>query len=171
MTSERNRESAKRQSPTGRTIRSAQRGSSLVELAFVLVFLLTVLFGIVDFSRALYTYHFVSNVAREATRWASVRGSACNAALTGCQPGGVGADGADIQAFVSNVSGMGLDPAKITSTTSWVAPPSGTPACTGPENLPGCVVKVQVNYDYQFIFPFLPAGFRMSSTSQMVISQ
>jgi Flp pilus assembly protein TadG len=169
MTSERNRESAKQESPTGKTIRPAQRGSSLVELAFVLVFLLTVLFGIIDFSRALYTYHFVSNVAREATRWASVRGFACNPALTGCQA--TSGPAGNVQAFVSNVSGMGLDPAKITSTTSWVAPPSGTPACTGPENLPGCVVKVQVNYDYQFIFPFLPAGFRMSSTSQMVISQ
>src|SRR5262249_53550139 len=55
--------------------RGAQRGSSLVEQAVVLVILLTILFAIIDFGRALYTYHFVSNAAREATRWASVRSS------------------------------------------------------------------------------------------------
>jgi hypothetical protein len=164
MTSERNRESAKRQRPTGRTIRPAQRGSSLVELAFVLVFLLTVLFGIIDFSRALYTYHFVSNAAREATRWASVRGA------TTSLPGGA-ADDVSVQALVSNVPGMGLDPAQITTLISWPIEPYSSPACAANIKNPGCVVQVQVHYTYTFIFPFLPSGFTMSSTSQMVISQ
>src|ERR1700730_4210240 len=167
MTDRRKRESPERKSPIRKTTRLAQRGSSLVELAFVLTFLLTVLFGIIDFSRALYTYHFVSNAAREASRWASVRGSSCNKALTGCPAGDV-----DVQTFVSNVSGMGLDPARITTATSWVAPPNGTAGCVPPPpDQPGCVVQVRVNYDYQFIFPFLPSGFTMSSTSRMVISQ
>ena len=51
------------------------RGSSLVEYAIVVPVLLTFLFGIMDFSRFLYTYHFIAEVAREATRYAVVRGS------------------------------------------------------------------------------------------------
>ena len=49
-------------------------GNGLVEYALVLMFLMSMLLGIVDFGRALYSYHFLSNAAREATRWAAVRG-------------------------------------------------------------------------------------------------
>jgi hypothetical protein len=146
------------------TKRSAERGTTLVEQALVLVLFLTVVFAIIDFGRALYTYHFVSNAAREATRWASVRGNACNAPDCPAKP-------SDVQTYVANVSGLGLDPAKLTATTTWIAPPNGVPGCDGHPN-PGCVVEVEVDYSYNFIFPFLPTGpLLMKSTSQMVISQ
>lgn len=149
------------------TFRRRERGSSLVEQALILTFLLSMLFAIIDFGRALYTYHFVSNAAREATRWASVRGLTCTGLSGGCP-----ADGGDVQTFVSNVSGMGLDPSKITATTTWVAPPNDSPACVSNPKNPGCVVKVNVQYEYQFFFPFLPTSpITMQSTSQMVISQ
>ena len=51
-----------------------ERGSTLVEFALVLIVLMVMMFGIIDFARALYTYHFVANVAREGTRYAIVRG-------------------------------------------------------------------------------------------------
>lgn len=144
-----------------------QRGSSLVELAFVLTFLLTVMFGIIDCGRALYTYHFVSNAAREATRWASVRGATCVGL-----PGGCPADKGDIQTFVSDVAGMGLDPKKIIATPNWIAPPNNSPTCISRNNNPGCVVEIQVQYPFQFFFPFLPTNpITMQSTSKMVISQ
>ncbi len=139
-----------------------QRGSVLVEQALVVTFLLTVIFGIVDVSRAAYAYHFVSNAAREATRWASVRSS--TSVLT------PSASQSNVQAYVSNVSGMGLDPSSISTTITWLAPPHGSPTC--PANKPGCVVQVTVNYSYTFYFPFLPtSSINMSSTSQMVITQ
>jgi Flp pilus assembly protein TadG len=138
-----------------------QRGSALVEQALVLTFLLTVMFGIIDCGRALYTYHFVADAAREATRWASVRSS--TSLLGHASPGSV-------QSYVANVSGMGLDPALITTSTNFLAPPHGSPSC--PANTPGCVVEVQVNYDYKFFFPFLPNGsVTMTSTSELVITQ
>jgi Flp pilus assembly protein TadG len=147
-----------------RTARARESGSTMVESAFVVVVLLTMMFGIVDFGRALYTYHFVADQARQATRWASVRGKGTSL------PGGT-ADGDDVQAFVQSVSGMGLDPTKITATTSWVAPPSGVPSCTQPnDKVPGCVVQVEVDYAFSFFLPFFPSGLKMSSTSQMVIS-
>jgi Flp pilus assembly protein TadG len=145
--------------------RRRERGTTLVEQALVLVFLLTMMFAIIDFGRALYTYHFVSNAAREATRWASVRG--VNSNLPGAP-----ATGASVQALVKNVSGMGLDPTKITVTTAWLAPPNNSPACIQNIKNPGCVVQVSVQYQYKFFFPFLPTSpITMQSTSEMVISQ
>jgi Flp pilus assembly protein TadG len=158
---------AHRRSPQRASATFCQRGSGLVEQALVLTILLTVMFGIIDFGRALYTYHFVSEAAREATRWASVRST------TTLLPSGAATSG-NVQTFVANVSGMGLDSAKITANTNWIAPPRAIPACTPPANRPGCVVQVQVQYAFQFNLPFLPPStttYTMSSTSEMVITQ
>ena len=145
-----------------------QRGITLVEDALVLPVMLAIMFGVIDMSRALYTYHYVSYIAREATRWASVRGGGINGT----------SDQTQVQTFVSNVAGMALDPAQITSTTNYIAPPNLTPLCPGgagnsaANNKPGCIVQVTVNYNYKFIFPFLPSGaLKMSSESQMIITQ
>jgi Flp pilus assembly protein TadG len=146
-----------------------QRGSTIVEQALVLPIMLAVLFGAIDMSRALYTYHYVSYIAREATRWASVRSkNSFNGGVTPTQ----------LQTYVSDVSGMGLDKNQITSSLSYIAPSNPTPLCPGGttdsvlNNKPGCVVQVTVNYNYTFFMPFLPKGaFTMSSESQMVITQ
>ncbi len=52
-------------------------GSGLVEYAIVFTIFMTMLLGIADFGRALYGYHYASSAARDATRYASVRGSTC----------------------------------------------------------------------------------------------
>lgn len=146
------------------TARARERGTTLLESAVMISLLLLMMFGVVGFGTALYTYHFVSNTAREATRWASVRGHGC---IGGCE-----ASSNDVTAYVQNLStGIGLDPTKVTTTTTWVAPPNNLAACATQSNSPGCVVKVQVQYSFQFLFPLLPSGFTMQSTSQMVISQ
>jgi Flp pilus assembly protein TadG len=139
-----------------------------VEQALILPVLLAVMFGAIDMARALYTYSYVSHIAREATRWASVRSAT---SINGSSLG-------QVQTYVSTVSGMGLDPAQITSTTSYIAPINATPLCPGgvansnANNKPGCVVQVTVKYDYKFILPFLPSGtLAMTSESQMVITQ
>jgi Flp pilus assembly protein TadG len=150
------------------TARARERGTTLLESAVMISLLLLMMFGVVGFGTALYTYHFVSNTAREATRWASVRGSTCTGGLSGGCP----AADSDVNAYVQNLStGIGLDPTKVTTTTTWVAPPNNLAACATQSNSPGCVVKVQVQYSFQFLFPLLPSGFTMQSTSQMVISQ
>jgi Flp pilus assembly protein TadG len=146
-----------------------ERGSTIVEQALMLPIMLAMLFGAIDLSRALYTYHYVSYIAREATRWASVRSK-------NSFNGGI-AD-SDIQTYVTNVSGMGLDKNQITSSLSYIAPRNPTPLCPGGaadsplNNKPGCVVQVTVNYNYMFLLPFLPKGtWTMTSESQMVITQ
>ena len=57
--------------------RHSERGSAIVETAIVLNLFLVLLLGIMDFGRALYTYHLVDNAARIGARFAIVHGSDC----------------------------------------------------------------------------------------------
>jgi Flp pilus assembly protein TadG len=142
-----------------------QRGSTLVEQALILPVMLAIFFGVIDMGRALYSYSFVSYVAREATRWASVRSG------TGFYPK---ASQPDVTNFVKGAAGAGIDPANISAATTWKAPANGSPACPGgPANeKPGCIVQVTVTYNFKFVLPFLPTGtFVMSSNSEMIITQ
>ena len=67
-----------------------ERGATIIEFAFVLVISLVLIFAIIDFARALYSFHFISEAAREATRFAAVRGGGCNpAAVSPCPAGAV----------------------------------------------------------------------------------
>ncbi|HXX21663.1 MAG TPA: TadE family protein [Terriglobia bacterium] len=147
----------------------SEDGETALESALVITLLLSLVFGIIGFGHALYTYHFVANAAREATRWASVRGYDCKGLSGGCP-----AAAADVQTYVSNAAGTGLNPANLTVNTTWLPSPSTsfTPPCSTYNNYPGCVVQVQVVYKYQFFMPLLPSSsFNMQSTSQMVITQ
>ncbi len=138
-----------------------ERGNALVEFAVVSTAALTLMFGIIDFGRALYTYHLVADGARSGTRYAMVRGSSCTVA--GC-PATTDA----IQTYVRGLA-PGIDPNSLTVTTTW----SSGDGCTDPANQgPGCLVAVQASYPFRFMIPLMPnLTMPMSSTSQMVIAQ
>lgn len=146
---------------------TAEQGSSLVEMALSLVILLTVLFGLIEMCLALYTYHFISEAAREGTRYAIVRGSSCQF------PSACPAAATDIQNYVESLGFPGINPSAMTVTTTWSPYPAGgtcTPSASC--NNPGNSVQVQVQYKFPLSIPFIPARtLSMSSTSQMVISQ
>jgi Flp pilus assembly protein TadG len=145
--------------------RKGQRGSSLPETALVMAILLALLFGIIDFGRALYTYAFVAQLARQGARWAIVRGSQCTA-LNDCN-----ATSAEIQTYVQGLSEGATVSANIKSTTTWGSCPAGASA----KNAPGCTVTVTVSYPFQFMLPYMPLPnggvITMASSSAMVISQ
>ena len=142
-----------------------ERGSNLVEYGVVLILFLTMLFGVLDFGRAMYAYHFISGAAREATRYAIVRGSSCPAAECPSGP----ASTTDIQNYISNVP-AGIDATQLTVTPTWN--PGGSVTCNGVPNAPGCVVEVQVSYNFNFLLPLMPkSSIQMTSSSQMIISQ
>jgi Flp pilus assembly protein TadG len=148
---------------------ASARGNTLTEFAFILPLLVMVIFGLIDFGRALYTYHFVSDAAREASRWASVRGSQCDPGLLACP-----ASQGDVQDYVAGIVPPGIDssPQALSVTAAWVAPPGKVGTCNVFPNNPGCAVQVQVTYNFKFIVPFLPnSTYAMKSTSQMIISQ
>jgi len=143
-----------------------------VEAALTLLIFLVLLFGVVEFTRAVYAYNFVSGAARQATRWASVRGSTCKSLSGGCP-----AAGSDVTTYVKSLAPGGIDSAQVTATTTWPRNPSNCLA-GGSQNAPLCDVNVVVSYNFSFItltnkIPFLSglASFTMTSTSDMIISQ
>lgn len=142
-----------------------QRGSSLPETAIVMTVLLALLFGIIDFGRATYTYAFVGQLARQGARWAIVRGSSCSQ-LDHCN-----ASPADIQNYLQTLSQGATSANGITvKQATWSNCPPGFSG-----HAPGCTVSITVQYPFSFLLPFMPGGslatINMVSSSQMVISQ
>jgi Flp pilus assembly protein TadG len=138
-----------------------ERGSALVEFAIASTVALTMIFGIIDFGRGLYTYHLVANAARAGSRFAIVRGNTC--AVAGCP-----VTSAQVQTYVRGLA-PGIDPNSLTVTATW---PGGADCVGVVNNNPGCPVVVTVTYPFKFMVALLP-GFTMSMTSvsQMSISQ
>jgi Flp pilus assembly protein TadG len=119
-----------------------QAGAALVEWAFVFMMLLLLVFGIGGFGHMLYVYHFVDHAAKEAARYASVRGATCGT-LTNSSGQTIGdnsctslnsASGtagpttqSDIAQFVVNMATPGIDTSSggcsgsacLTTTASW----------------------------------------------------
>jgi Flp pilus assembly protein TadG len=150
--------------------RHRERGSALAETAIVMTVLLMLMFGIIDFGRALYTYSFVAQLAREGARWAIVRGKDCTLLTTptGTCPAQKGS--ADIEPYIQSLNEGATNASSITASLNFLAPPSGI-GCPTVGNSPGCEAQVTVTYPFTFMLPFLPkAGISMSSTSEMVIS-
>lgn len=159
---------------------SRQTGATLVEYAFIFIAFLTLLLGIMGFGHMLYVYHYVNHAAKEATRYASVRGSTCASDADGgsCQASNSASGTAgpttssDIKSFVSSMIYVGIDSSKLavpTASATYFCGVSGSPCnsadllplapttCSTAANQPGCTVKVTVAYAYNFIFPLLPS--------------
>lgn len=134
-----------------RASRKNDRGATLLEFGLVMVVFFMFVFGIMDFGRGLYAYHFVSNAACEATRYAIVRGS------TSTDP----ATAADIESYVRQITPAGINPDGLTVSTTW-----------SPNDAPGGSVRVQVSDNFRFMTPwFTRDQMTLSDASQMVISQ
>jgi Flp pilus assembly protein TadG len=170
-----------------------EEGSQLVEFAIICILLLMLLFGIAGFGQALYSYHFVSHAAREATRYAAVRGETCGSdgscAASNSASGTAGPTSqTDIQQFVTNMAPLGINASStgcggsgcLIATLSYPVQSDGPAICNtavgtpsvGPyDNYPGCTVQVQVNYTFHFVFPLITSNsLTVSSYSEMVIA-
>ena len=145
-------------------VRRRERGASMPEMAIVLGVLLLLLGGIIDFGRAMYTYAFIAQIAREGARWAIVRGSQCTV-LNDCP----NVSQAQVTSYVQSLS---EGPTVASSISVSAQLPSSCPAGSTGE-APGCTDQITVSYPFRFqVIPFLlSTSINMSSTSQMVISQ
>ncbi len=115
------------------TIRLARRrrregsecGSAILETALALIILSTFLFGVIATCMMLYTYHFISEAAREGTRYAVVRGSTTGTLLPCTAPGPAtciaqgGNNIGDIATYVKSLSFPGIDPSIMTVNSTW----------------------------------------------------
>lgn len=134
-----------------------EEGSALVEFGISSAVLFMTLFGLMASCTALYSYIFVSEAAREASRYAIVRGASCNGfsdcAITPAQ----------INTYVKNLSYPGINQGNLSATATFT-----------PDKTPGSVVSVTVTYNMALNIPFWPKtgrAMQLTSTSQMAISQ
>ncbi len=158
--------------PWNRRLRS-ESGQSLVETALTLTLLLTLVFGIIEVSIALFSFHFISNAAREGTRYAIVRGATWGTACASYTSSGCTASTLQIQQYVASLSFPGINAANITVTPTTSLTTGGAACKTFSTcNAASDVVQVQVTYSFPFSVPFVPQRtLSMTSTSQMVIAQ
>jgi Flp pilus assembly protein TadG len=125
--------------------RLGEGGHVAVEYALCVPFLLGLIYGIVEVSHFAYLRATVSNVAHDASRYASVRSS------QSAQP----AAASDVTTFVSNeLSSLGLNPAGTNGTTVTVT--------YTPDNSPGSTVNVQISYPF---VPFMTGFDRIPGSS------
>jgi Flp pilus assembly protein TadG len=127
--------------------RKRERGTSAVEFALVIPVFLLVIVGVGELTRAVWIYGTVAYAAREGTRYAMVRGAENKDPATA----------ADIESYVQAKAGYG----SLTEvTTTWA-----------PDNKPGSIVEVNVQYDFQSVASMLPIGpIALRSSSRMVIA-
>jgi Flp pilus assembly protein TadG len=152
------------------SMKTSERGTALLESAFTIVTLFLMIFGIIDFGRAVFVYHFVANAARDGVRYASVRGHSCASPMTNC---GLSEAGAAIQTNLQSEAGaIGMIPTKLSVSTVPLPEATSPSVCATTYDYPGCTVQVTVSYPFQFIFPLLPTSpLNMSSTASAVITQ
>ena len=134
-----------------------EEGAALVEFALSSVVLFMTLFGLMAVCTTLYSYVFVAEAAREASRYALVRGSSC-VGFSDC-----GIDSAGLNTYVKNLSYPGINKGNLNASATFT-----------PDKKPGSVVSVTVNYNLALNIPFWPKtgrAMQLSSTSQMTISQ
>jgi Flp pilus assembly protein TadG len=137
----------------------------MIEMTLVLLLVMSMLIGIMEFGRALFTYHAVSNAARLATRYAIVHGANCLG--SGCT-----ANQGNIQTYVrSSTPGLVSNNLNVLEPTWTGAALDPSKSCgSGANENTGCTVTITVQYPFNFILPYLGPGFTISSTSQMVVA-
>lgn len=170
-----------------------EQGSTLVETAIAATLMLGVVFSLFEMFMAFYTYHYVSYAARDAARYAIVRGDKCStdsSTMTNCD-----VTQAELLTYLQSLNFPGIDPKKITVTMTWytavytTVPNSSTtyttttswmlcPAASGgvpngcDDAAAGNAVNVMVTYAFPLNLPFAGSqSLNFTSTSQMVISQ
>ena len=148
-----------------------RQGSTLVEFSVSVCVVIAMLFWIFYASMALYADHFTANAAREAARYAMVRGSTWGGA-TCSSPSSLEctATASDVSKYVKALVSPGLDSSALTVTTTWpgTTPSGATCETTYGNNSPYCSVMVQVTYNFDLAVPFLPRrqiGFSSAATA------
>jgi Flp pilus assembly protein TadG len=169
-------------------------GASLVEVAVSLAVYLALLLGVIELLLAMYAYNFVSDAAREATRFAVIRGAnSCvpSATFPNCNLGPPNVTSSTDPAnnpvlqYIDSRRYPGLDPNNLSADVSWWLAHQDanghtdwTTQCTGALdakgnacNAEGNAVRVVVTYAFPLRLPWINARIlKVSSTSQMVIN-
>lgn len=160
----------------GRRKRAAphEQGAALVEFALSLTILLTLVFGILGWSFGLYFYNALNEAAREATRYAAVRGNDWGTACASYSSYDCTATEANIVSYIENFGPPGINADTLGAkgvSVAWAKGPNES-ACNATDcNGMGDQVTVTVSYTFDFPIPFIPPkSASLSSSSSMIVS-
>ncbi len=131
----------------------SDRGQALVEFALVIIFLMIMVFSILEMILLMNTYNVLADSAKEGVRYAIVHGTLNNQPMpasctsTACSCPCVDIDGPPAPA--GTVAGYGSTYGVVSGMTVTVTYPGGdaTPANKTPN-----LVRVVVSYPYQWLF-------------------
>lgn len=137
--------------------RRSLSGQAATEFGMAVVPLMLMMTGTIFFGLGVYSYNFVAQSARDATRYASVHGSSSSSPATSDS----------IRSFVI-AEAKDITSSQLTVTTNWWNK-SGDSVASGSSAGPGGKVKVTVTYTLQPFYP-VKTALSLSSSSQMVIS-
>ncbi len=142
-----------------------ERGSSLVELAFLLPLLSFLLLGVIDFGRAYYLSIEVTNAAYAGAEYGTQYPSDTTGMTTAANN-----DAHDISAGVSPVATYGCECSDLSGTAS--ASCATQPTCTGGATVVS-YVKVTTSYTYNTMFhwPGIPSSFALTGSAKMRATQ
>ena len=136
----------------------SESGGSQIEFVLSLTALMTFVFAVMEICMVFYTYGMISESAREATRYAIVRGSTClTSSSTSCT-----ASAATINTYATGRGFPNIGGGTPVATTTF---PDGNQA-------PGSRVKVDIKYTVSIKVPFVPKNsLALDSSSEMYILQ
>jgi len=139
-----------------------ESGSSMLEFAAGLTTLFGLMFCFMELCLIFYSYCLISELAREGSRYAMVRGASCpTTASPTCE-----VTATQVGAYVQSIKlpNVGGGTISVNTTAASMYP-------DGNENV-GSRVKVTVTYSFPIKMPFVPKdSLSMSSTSEMYIVQ
>lgn len=157
--------------------RGRARGQALVEFALIAPIFFLLLFGLIEFGRAVYTIQILDNAAREGARYAIVHGAAStcpsgpmpNGEANNCDP-----SGAKVAKEVrrSAIGVAGLTSGDLSVVTRWC---SNVSTCTtglgNGTNARNQTVQVGVTYTYRTLVPLVPLpDFTLTGGSTLVVN-
>lgn len=155
----------------------SEEGSSMLEFAFSAIVFFILVFGCIGVSMAFYTYEVINDYARDAARYAMVRGKSCLLAdlTTSCSIGTGSTANTALKTYLNHQIYPGINGANLTVTTAYAKAPGAGQCTTSPLttcNGSGDQVTVTVAYPFLYKIPFVPQrNFTMNATSTMIISQ
>ncbi len=156
-----------------RKLLSEEDGVSLIETAIAVLTMLVLLVGVLEFTRALYAEIYIGYVAHSATRYAMVRGTTFTG--TSCatpQTENCVATADNIASFAKAAAPLGIAAVtNLTVTSTWPGTGATGAACntSNGANSPGCVVMVQVTYNFRFALPVISTSSMLLKSSSVVI--
>jgi Flp pilus assembly protein TadG len=149
---------------TKRNKANNEKGAALVELAIGLTVFLTVMFGLIEFGRALWTHNALTNAARKGARYATLQ----------CMPG-------DAKCPTSGTADTRIKNMVVYGTDSPAsgAKPVVNDLTTANVNLQysnyglgkGTVSVSITGYQFRFLLPLLPKTISMPSYSTTLVGE